>query len=110
MSTGSSAMGAADGGYRRPDTPQATRSLVDQVASVGGLTYRESARDRKSAARPLRTWPQSKLSNTRDFGRRLQNRIVYGENVRQALQFAETGNADAAIVAWSLVKEKGGRS
>jgi molybdate transport system substrate-binding protein len=39
----------------------------------------------------------------------LQNRIVYGENVRQTLQFAQTANADAAIVAWSLVKETGGQ-
>jgi molybdate transport system substrate-binding protein len=30
-------------------------------------------------------------------------RLVLAENVRQALQFAETGNADAAIVALSLV-------
>ena len=30
-------------------------------------------------------------------------RLVLAENVRQALQFAQTGNVDAAIVAWSLV-------
>ncbi len=29
-------------------------------------------------------------------------KLVYGENVQQALQFVETGNADAAIVALSL--------
>lgn len=29
-------------------------------------------------------------------------RVVFGENVQQALQYAETGNADAAIVALSL--------
>lgn len=29
-------------------------------------------------------------------------KIVYGENVQQTLQYAETGNADAAIVALSL--------
>ncbi|MFO0722632.1 MAG: molybdate ABC transporter substrate-binding protein [Myxococcota bacterium] len=29
-------------------------------------------------------------------------RLVYGENVRQALQFAETGNAEVALVALSL--------
>ncbi|MEZ5403827.1 MAG: molybdate ABC transporter substrate-binding protein [Bryobacteraceae bacterium] len=39
---------------------------------------------------------------------RLAGRIVYGENVRQTFQFAETGNADAAMVAWTLVKDKGG--
>lgn len=39
---------------------------------------------------------------------KLQPKIVYGENVRQAWQFAATGNADATITAWSLVKDKGG--
>jgi molybdate transport system substrate-binding protein len=33
----------------------------------------------------------------------LEGKIVQAENVRQALQFAETGNADVAIVARSLV-------
>ena len=38
----------------------------------------------------------------------LAPRVVYGESVRQALQLAETGNADAAIVAVSLaVASKG---
>jgi molybdate transport system substrate-binding protein len=31
----------------------------------------------------------------------VEKKVVYGENVRQALQFAETGNADAAVVALS---------
>ena len=38
----------------------------------------------------------------------LETRVVYAENVRQALQFAETGNVDAAITAWSLVFDRGG--
>ena len=38
----------------------------------------------------------------------IQSKVVYGENVRQALQFAESGNADAAITAWSLVFDRGG--
>ncbi len=33
---------------------------------------------------------------------RVKSRLVFGENVRQALQFAETGNADVAIAALSL--------
>jgi molybdate transport system substrate-binding protein len=33
----------------------------------------------------------------------LESKIVQAENVRQALQFAQTGNADVAIVALSLV-------
>lgn len=34
---------------------------------------------------------------------RLKPRLVYGENIRQALQFAQTGNAEVALVALSLV-------
>jgi molybdate transport system substrate-binding protein len=33
----------------------------------------------------------------------VERKVVHAENVRQALQFAETGNADVAIVALSLV-------
>lgn len=35
-------------------------------------------------------------------------KLVYAENVRQALQFAESGNADAALVAWPMVKDRAG--
>jgi molybdate transport system substrate-binding protein len=38
------------------------------------------------------------------------SRMVYGENVKQTLQYAETGNADVGIVALSLaLVAKGGR-
>lgn len=36
----------------------------------------------------------------------LESRIVYAESVRQALQFAESGNAEAALLAWSLVFDR----
>jgi len=39
---------------------------------------------------------------------KLQGKIVYGENVEQTFQYAESGNADAAIVSWSLVLNRGG--
>ena len=39
---------------------------------------------------------------------RVQPMLVYGENVRQAMQFVETGNAEAGILAWSLIYDKGG--
>jgi molybdate transport system substrate-binding protein len=32
----------------------------------------------------------------------VKGKIVYGENIRQTLQFAQTGNVDVAIVALSL--------
>lgn len=35
--------------------------------------------------------------------KRVEGRVVYAENVRQALQFAQTGNAEVAIVAYSNV-------
>jgi molybdate transport system substrate-binding protein len=38
----------------------------------------------------------------------VEPKVVYGENVMQALQFARSGNADACITAWSLVKDLGG--
>lgn len=37
------------------------------------------------------------------------SRVVYGENVQQTLQFAQSGNADVAIVALSLAVVSGGK-
>jgi molybdate transport system substrate-binding protein len=37
--------------------------------------------------------------------RAVEAKIVYAENVRQSLQFAQTGNADIAIIALSLVAQ-----
>ena len=39
----------------------------------------------------------------------IEPKLVFGENVRQALQYAETGNADAAITALSLSVQSAGR-
>ncbi|HSK65154.1 MAG TPA: molybdate ABC transporter substrate-binding protein [Pyrinomonadaceae bacterium] len=36
-------------------------------------------------------------------------KLVYGDNIRQTLQYAETGNVDAAIVALSLSQQSKGR-
>jgi molybdate transport system substrate-binding protein len=38
----------------------------------------------------------------------VQSRVVYGENVQQALQFAQSGNADVAVVALSLASSSPG--
>ena len=40
---------------------------------------------------------------------RVSSRLVFGENVSQTLQYAETGNVDAAIVALSLSVNSKGR-
>ncbi|HYE73752.1 MAG TPA: molybdate ABC transporter substrate-binding protein [Blastocatellia bacterium] len=39
----------------------------------------------------------------------IKPKLVYGENVRMTLQFAETGDAEAAIVALSLSQQSKGR-
>jgi molybdate transport system substrate-binding protein len=39
----------------------------------------------------------------------LEAKLVYGENVRQAFEFASTGNADAVLTSWTLVHDKGGK-
>jgi molybdate transport system substrate-binding protein len=39
--------------------------------------------------------------------KQIEPKIVFGENVRQALQFAESGNADAVITSWTLLKGRG---
>lgn len=38
----------------------------------------------------------------------VETRLVYGENVMQTLQYAQSGNADAAFVALSIAKGSGG--
>jgi molybdate transport system substrate-binding protein len=40
--------------------------------------------------------------------KQLEDRIVYAENVRQAFEFASSGNAEAAITAWTLLHDRGG--
>lgn len=39
----------------------------------------------------------------------VKSKLVYADNIRQTLQFAETGNVDVAIVALSLSKQSNGR-
>jgi molybdate transport system substrate-binding protein len=48
-----------------------------------------------------------KTLETQGLWRDVQPKMVYGENVRQALQFAESGNADAAITSWTLLIGRG---
>ena len=40
---------------------------------------------------------------------RVQAKLVYGENIRQTLQYAQTGNVEVAIVALSLSVQSNGR-
>jgi molybdate transport system substrate-binding protein len=40
--------------------------------------------------------------------KKVEGKLVYGENVRQALQFGESGNVDAVLTAWALIRSKPG--
>jgi molybdate transport system substrate-binding protein len=40
---------------------------------------------------------------------RVQPKLVYGDNIRQTLQYAETGNVEVAIVSLSLSVHSNGR-
>lgn len=44
---------------------------------------------------------------SRNLWKEVEPKIVYGENVRQALQFAESGNAEAVITSWTLLQGRG---
>jgi len=85
-------------GAELPDDPAA---LVDArfrtlaIANPDHAPYGWAARE---ALRALGLWEA------------LQPRLVLGENVAQALQFVRTGNAEAGIVALSLVKGIQGES
>ncbi len=48
-----------------------------------------------------------KALETRGLWKRIEPKIVYGENVRQTLQFGESRNADAVITSWTLLKDRG---
>lgn len=112
----------------------ASASAVDEAVKAGacdGASARQFARGR------LVLWPQraalSTLSGLKGrialanpehapYGRaakealekaglwaEVESRVVYAENVRQALQFVETGNAESGLVAWSnVVGREGG--
>jgi molybdate transport system substrate-binding protein len=65
-------------------SPQVTKIAI---ANPEHAPYGKAA---KQALERAGVWPQ------------VQSRIVYGENVQQTLQFAQSGNAEVAIVALSL--------
>jgi molybdate transport system substrate-binding protein len=39
---------------------------------------------------------------------RIESKLVYGENVQQAMEYAISGNADAVLAAWSLMAGRNG--
>lgn len=78
------------GGARITTLEQLKREEIEHIAIANPehAPYGKAAREALTNAG---LWPE------------LEAKIVHAENVRQALQFAQTGNADVAIVALSLV-------
>jgi molybdate transport system substrate-binding protein len=81
---------------RLEDLADATRYKQISIANPDHAPYGRAA---KQALEKIGIWDQVK------------DRVVQGENVQQALQYAQSGNVDAAIVALSLsTVSKGGSS
>lgn len=88
--------------WTRKGGPPCPRSLADltqpryahiAIANPKVAPYGKAAQEALEAARLWDT---------------LQSRLVYGENIQQTLQFAQSGNADVALISLSLAKDSGG--
>ena len=73
-----------------------TRSEVKRIA-IANPDHAPYGKAAQEALQKAGVWEQVKP------------RLVYGDNIRQTLQFAETGNVDVAIVALSLSKQSDGQ-
>jgi molybdate transport system substrate-binding protein len=73
-----------------------TRSEVKRIA-IANPDHAPYGKAAEEALQKAGVWEQVKP------------RLVYGDNIRQTLQFAETGNVDVAIVALSLSKGSDGQ-
>lgn len=85
----------ADGRLKIEKIEDLTRPEVQRIAIANPdhAPYGQAAREALTTAGMWQT---------------LQPKLVYGDNIRQTLQFAETGNVEVAIVALSLsVQSKG---
>ena len=104
------------GRLQGPLRHRAPRSLFDQG---GGLPPADDGRSR----RPPRGQDRHRQPRHAPYGKaakqameragvwdKVQSKVVYGENVQQTLQFAQSGNADVAIVALSLATVTPGES
>ncbi len=88
---------AGDAGFAPSTVAELTDPRVKRIAiaNPGHAPYGKAA---KEAMEHAGVWDA------------VQPKLVYGENVQQTLQFAQSGNADVAIVALSLATVTPGRS
>jgi molybdate transport system substrate-binding protein len=95
--TGRLAMFSASGASFVPETiADLTDNRVVRIA-IANPQHAPYGRAAEQALRRSKTWDA------------VERKLVYGENVQQALQFAQSGNADVALVAVSLAVVTPGR-
>ena len=82
-----------DGSVKSPEDLKSARVLHVAIANPAHAPYGAAARE---------------FLERQGLWKALEPKLVFGENVRQALQYAESGNADAVITAWSLLYDRGG--
>ncbi len=82
-------------------------SLDGKITSLEALTKARTIALANPAHAPYGVAAKEALEKL-DLWTRLKPKIVFGENVRQALQYAESGNADAVVTAWPLLIGKPG--
>ncbi|MFQ5354687.1 MAG: molybdate ABC transporter substrate-binding protein [Thermodesulfobacteriota bacterium] len=79
-----------------------------EVASLAALS--ESSVKKMAIANPLHApYGRAAVEAVKSAGvwEKVREKLVYGENVRQALQFVESGNVDAGIIALSVARRDG---
>jgi molybdate transport system substrate-binding protein len=89
--------------WQRKDVGTQVNSLADLLKpevkriAIANPEHAPYGRAAQQALESQRLWDQ------------LKSKIVYGENISQTLQFASSGNVDAAIVALSISRNTQGR-
>lgn len=87
------ALWSKSGAWRSLDDLRRRRFQHLAMANPAHAPYGHAARQALERLAPWREW---------------QSRVVLAENVRQAWQFASSGNADVCLTAWSLVHARAG--
>jgi molybdate transport system substrate-binding protein len=82
--------------WNKGPTPPAIDAVRGTRLAIANPDHAPYGKAAKEALVKLGIWEQVSKS------------VIYGENVQQTLQFADTGNTDLAIVALSLAKTSGG--
>ncbi len=110
--------GLAKSGAVRADSVRAFAggAIVIALSTASGLEIRDlsglSGKDVKriAIANPLHApYGRAAVEALKSAGiwEGVRKKLVYGENVRQTLQFVESGNVDAAIIALSVARREG---